>query len=100
MSSLHRLIILGIMNANIFALPLLAALVYLIARSKTKGKAATFALGSMVVCFVLMFLLISIVPTLDTRFFGMMMGYVSLLVGVMTALFYDRKSRPNSIEKR
>lgn len=87
------------MNANIFALPLLATLVYLIARSKTREKTATFALGSMVVCFVLMFLLISIVPTLDTRFFGKMMGYVSLLVGIMTALFYSSKSQPNSIEK-
>jgi len=75
---------------QIFALPLLIALVYLIARSKRKGRTAALALCAVVVSFLLMLVTVSIFPALDTRLFGTVMGYVSLLVGALTALLCDR----------
>jgi hypothetical protein len=74
---------------KLFALPLWIALVYFIFRSKHKWRTAKLAIGSMLLCFLLMFAAISIIPVLDTRSFGTAMGYVSLFVGALVAFIYD-----------
>ncbi len=73
---------------KLFALPLWIALVYFIFRSEHKWRTAQLAIGSMLVCFLLMFAAISIFPALDTRSFGTATGYVSLFVGALVALLY------------
>jgi peptidoglycan/LPS O-acetylase OafA/YrhL len=75
---------------SLFALPLWLAMVYFIVRSKRKGRTIQLALGSMFLSFLLMFLLISVIPALDTHAFGVAMGFVSLLVGTITALLCNR----------
>jgi hypothetical protein len=70
-------------------------LVYVFALSKRRGKTVTIALGSMVLCFVLMLVVIRIIPALDTHIFGVVMGYVSLLVGALAAFFCDARAPQN-----
>jgi len=65
-------------------------MVYFIVRSKQKGRTIRLTLGSIFLSFLLMFLLISVIPALDTRAFGMAMGFISLLVGAITAFLCDR----------
>jgi hypothetical protein len=73
---------------KLFALPLWIALIYFIFRSKRKWQTAKLAVGSMLLCLLVMFAAISIIPALDTRFFGIAMGYISLFVGALVAFLY------------
>ncbi len=43
----------------------------------------------MLLCLLLMFAVILIIPALDTRGFGTAMGYISLFVGALVAFIFD-----------